>query len=199
MNFLQDLQCADEQAFLFLNGIHSAFFDPIMYWASDKLVWIPFYAWLLYLVYKHFRDKLWYILLFTALLITASDQVASGIIKPLVHRLRPCHNSAIADLIHLTTKGCGGQYGFISSHAANAFALASYLTLLFQDTLKWLKFVLWPWAILIAYSRIYNGVHYPGDVLVAAVIGILLGIAAYRLLNKLGQKPNLKSQKPAKS
>jgi undecaprenyl-diphosphatase len=183
MDLINTLNDWDTSLFLLLNGKHSGFFDVVMYWASDKLFWVPFYMWLFFMVYRNFNDRVLYILLFTAILITLSDQAASGLLKPLVQRLRPCHNPLIAHLVHLSSKGCGGQYGFVSSHAANAFALATYLGLLFYNIRRWLTWLMFGWAFLVGYSRIYVGVHYPGDVIVAAAIGILLGIIVHRLLN----------------
>lgn len=165
----------DTDLFLCLNKAHNSFWDAIMYWASDKLFWFPFYVFLLVLVITVFKKKSVLISLFIAALITASDQLASNLIKNTVKRFRPSHEAALQGLIHISKAGAGGPYGFISSHASNSFALFVFLSLLLPRSYKWLKYILLFWAILVSYSRIYNGVHYPGDVAAAALSGSLLG------------------------
>lgn len=176
MHFFEQLNHADSQLFLFLNGKHTAFFDVFMYWMSDKLVWIPFYIVLLFFVVKYYKKKTIYILFLVALLITLSDQISTNVIKNyLVQRLRPCHNPELIDRIHLVTGSCGGQFGFVSSHASNTFALAIFLGFLLKKRVKYLHIIILGWAVIVSYSRIYNGVHYPGDVIGGALLGFLLG------------------------
>ena len=171
----------DTQLFLYLNGKHNSFSDVIMYWASDKLFWIPFYIVLLIIVIKHFKKRSILILLHIAALITASDQVSSNLIKNTVKRLRPSHEAAIQDLIHLSKAGAGGTYGFVSSHASNSFALFVFLSFILPASFKPLKYILLFWALLVGYSRIYVGVHYPGDVVFGALLGSILGWLLSRL------------------
>jgi len=154
MEFLNSI---DTELFLLINGMHNAFFDSIMYWLSNKLFWVPMYLLIIFLIIRRYKMRGVMMLLFIGIVITLCDQTASGLLKNLVQRLRPSHEPALAGLIHLSKAGTGGLYGFVSSHAANCFGLATFL---------W--FVR---AVLVSYSRIYNGVHYPGDVLVAAFIG----------------------------
>src|SRR5689334_19117260 len=125
--FLESLKEIDTQLFLFLNSLHNSFFDVVMYWVSDKIFWFPFYGWLFYLMIKAFKFDSISLLVFMALTIVLSDQISSGIIKPMFLRFRPCHDPLIGHLVHLSKKGCGGNYGFVSSHAANAFAMATYI------------------------------------------------------------------------
>ncbi len=182
----------DTTLFLYLNGKHNSFFDVVMYWASDKLFWLPFYVFLLVIVIMYFKKRSWLVLLHIAALITASDQLASDVIKKSVKRLRPSHEMSLQNLIHLSKAGPGGNYGFISSHATNSFALFVFLSLVLPKTYTPLKYVLFFWASLVAYSRIYNGVHYPSDVLVGAFLGSLLawlfGKLYFYLENKRGLK-----------
>lgn len=178
---LDTLKEWDRELFLFINGHHNSFFDVIMYWASDKLFWIPFYAFLLFIVIRQFKKKSILVILHIAALITASDQLASGLIKNTVKRLRPSHEPSLEGLIHLSAAGKGGLYGFISSHASNSFALFMFLSLVLPKAYRPLKWILFFWASLVAYSRVYNGVHYPGDVLVAALLGSLLALLFSRL------------------
>jgi len=171
----------DTQLFLYLNGKHNSFFDVVMYWASDKLFWIPFYIALLIIVIKHFKKRSILILLHIAALITASDQVSSNLIKNTVQRLRPSHKAAIQHLIHLSKAGAGGTYGFVSSHASNSFALFVFLSFILPAFFRPLKYILLFWALLVGYSRIYVGVHYPGDVVCGALLGSILGWLLSRL------------------
>lgn len=178
----------DTRLFLYLNGKHNAFFDPIMYWASHKLFWIPFYGFLLFIIIREYRKQSPYILISIAVLITLCDQTASHLIKKAVQRLRPSHEPALEGLVHLSKAGPGGQYGFVSSHSANAFGLAVFLVLLLPPRYRALKFILLFWACLVGYSRIYVGVHYPGDVIVAGLIGALLAYFIFLAYNYLSKK-----------
>ncbi|NJO68350.1 MAG: phosphatase PAP2 family protein [Bacteroidetes bacterium] len=104
-------------------------------------------------------------------MVIATDQV-SVFIKDTVQRLRPCHDMAIQSLVH-TVHGCGGKFGFVSSHAANSFGVAMFFTMFFSH--RWVGVMLMIWALIVSYSRIYLGVHYPGDVLGGALLGMIIG------------------------
>jgi undecaprenyl-diphosphatase len=166
----------DSQLFLFLNGLHSPFWDPIMLFASGKLSWVPLYLLLIYFIARKYGWKtLWWLLSIT-LLIVATDQVSAGIFKNTFQRLRPCHTPELQGLMHLVGK-CGGKFGFISSHAANTFGVAVFLSFLFKN--RWVTYSLLLWAAFVSYSRIYLGVHFPGDVLCGAIVGAGIGIAIW--------------------
>ncbi|RTZ02265.1 phosphatase PAP2 family protein [Flavobacterium bomense] len=182
---LEKINQIDTKLFLFLNGKHNSFFDPIMYWASHKWFWLPFYVFLIFIIIREFHKKSVYILIGIGILITLCDQTASNLIKSSVKRLRPSHEPALQNLVYLSKAGPGGKYGFISSHSANVFGLATFLILLLPAKYNWLKIILLFWAILVAYSRIYNGVHYPLDVIVAMFLGIFYAIIIYFFLNKI--------------
>ena len=177
----------DIQLFLYLNGRHNSFFDVVMFWASDKLFWLPFYIVLLIVIIRRFKKRSVLVLLHVAALVAASDQF-SELFKNTVKRLRPSHEIAIKNEIHLSVAGAGGPYGFVSSHAANAFALLVLLWLILPASFRPLKYILLFWAVLVAYSRIYNGVHYPGDVLCGALLGSFLGWLFSRLYFYLDKK-----------
>lgn len=185
---LEKIKQLDTELFLYLNGMHNAFFDPIMYWASDKLFWIPFYLVIIYLLIREYKKQSAYILISIGILITLCDQIASHLIKTTVQRLRPSHEPLLEGLIHLSKAGPGGQYGFVSSHSANAFGLATFLILLLPKKYNPLKWILGFWAVLVAYSRIYNGVHYPTDVIVAALIGMVLAYLVFKIYSKVKLK-----------
>ncbi|WP_134090766.1 phosphatase PAP2 family protein [Olivibacter sp. XZL3] len=174
-SMLEDLKQFDTELFLAINGKHNAFFDTIMYWSSDKLFWFPFYAVLLVFLVRIYKKFAIYILLAIAATITLCDQTASGLLKNLVKRFRPSHEPTLAGLVHLSEAGPGGKYGFVSSHSANAFGLVTFLFFLLPAKYNWLKIILLFWALLVSYSRIYNGVHYPFDILGGALVGVLSG------------------------
>lgn len=184
----------DTQLFLFLNGKHNAFFDFLMYWISHKYTWLPFYAFLLiFFIYKY-RWRTFLILLFITILITLSDQL-SGFMKNYFERLRPCHNPEISNLVHIVRGYCSGKFGFISSHAANSFAFATFLGILLKRNPtglnrpgKFILPVLLIWASLISYSRIYLGVHYPADVIGGIILGIILGYIVIKLYLRFERK-----------
>jgi len=178
------LKHIDTDVFLFLNGFHGSFWDFVMFWVSNKIIWVPLYAFFIYFIIRKFRQKSIWILLFVALLITASDQV-SVFIKNWVERPRPCHDEGIANIVHLVRNYCGGPFGFYSSHASNSFSLAVFLMPFLGKVIRYFTPVALFWATLISYSRIYLGVHYPGDVLVGAMVGTGLGFLFAFLCQKI--------------
>jgi len=168
----------DQQALLFLNSLNSPFFDQVMYAISGKIIWIPLYlAILIYLGIKYKR-KFLIIVLFIILAATLADQI-SVLIKNLVERLRPCHEPELQGLVHLVKGECGGMYSFVSSHATNSFNVA-LISLLFIKK-RWFTISIILWALVVGYSRIYLGVHYPGDVICGSILGALIGWSIYRL------------------
>ncbi|MCW3102772.1 MAG: bcrC [Bacteroidetes bacterium] len=180
MNIIDTIKGLDTQLFLFLNSRHNSFFDPIMFWASHRYFWIPLYVLFFALAWKHYGKKVWLVALAAVLLIVLSDQISVHAFKNVFLRYRPCHNLVIQDQVHLND-GRGGMYGFISSHAANTFALAMFLCLLFRGKIKYFGLFVFIWATFVSYSRIYNGVHYPADVLGGAIVGMGIGIVVYKL------------------
>ncbi|CAN5405820.1 lipid A 4'-phosphatase [soil metagenome] len=187
---MESLNHLDQQLLLLINGIHDPVVDFIMYWISEKIVWVPFYLWILYTLYKIYGKELLWFLPVIALMITASDQI-SVLIKDQVLRFRPCHEPAIQSMVHLVNNRCGGSYGFISSHAANSMALCAFLMIMLPTGFELLKRELIAFVILIGYSRVYLGNHYPGDVIGGWILGLVLGIIFAKILSKKITVPEL--------
>ena len=172
------LNSIDTQALLALNSLHAPYFDNFMMLFSGKVIWAPMYAALLFVVVRNFRwRQVVAVVLGVALAIAIADQVCASVIRPVVCRLRPSNlENPISSAVHIVNGYRGGAYGFPSCHAANSFALAAFMSLLFAN---WrLSLTLFGWAVVNSYSRIYLGVHYPGDLIVGALIGIVAGLLA---------------------
>jgi undecaprenyl-diphosphatase len=169
----------DTKLFLAINGWHNETWDGLMWWVSGKTTWWPFYLLLIGYMGWRKRWQLLPILFFIILVILLTDQTAVHLFKNLFHRLRPCHEPALQGIVHLVNNRCGGLYGFISSHAANTFGVALLSLLWMRD--RWFSLVMVTWALLVSYSRVYLGVHYPGDVLIGGIWGAGCGWSMFLL------------------
>ena len=184
---LEKLVDADRSLFSLINQAHDPIVDFLMFWATDKWIWLPFYVWILYIIIKNFGAKTVYVLLITALLIAISDQL-SVFIKNYVQRLRPCHDPFFDGIIHLVNNECGGTYGFVSSHASNTMTLAVFLIGILPMTFRWLKVEIIAYLLLVSYSRIYLGAHFPGDIIGGWLLGIVvgsIGVVIFRKINAI--------------
>ena len=189
---MEEIILEDKQAMISLNNLGSSTFDPFWILVSEKWFWIPLYVIFLYFLYKNFTKKsLFYILLFVALGITASDQIAN-IFKFGFERLRPCHDPSLEGLLREVK--CGGKFGFYSAHSSNSFFVATYLTILLGKKIKQLPYFLFVWAAIVAYSRVYLGMHFPGDIIVGAIMGILLALFFGTLAKKVIKKSEVTTQ-----
>jgi undecaprenyl-diphosphatase len=174
------LQEINTQLLLWINSHHNNFLDAVMYWASDRFIWIPLYAFLLYLFTKTYHQKIWIILICITILILLCDQTAN-LAKDFFKELRPCHEPSLANILHLVNDSCGGSFGYISSHAANCTGLSIFTLTLLNKNFHWLKFVMCTYVALLCYSRIYIAAHYPFDVGRGILIGIAFGFLMTRI------------------
>jgi undecaprenyl-diphosphatase len=176
---LEWLEHIDRIIFLKVNGLHSAFLDAVIPALTWFPTWIPLFLVALYFLYRRYKNRVWIILVSAALMILCADQSANLFKNTLVKRYRPTHNLQIRGQVHVVDNYRGGQYGFVSGHAANSFALAVFLVFLFRDQ-KW-KLKIWfiVWALLVCYTRIYLGVHYPLDIIGGALLGTLWAFVFY--------------------
>lgn len=177
----------DIELFLYLNGSRNAFSDAIMPVISHKFTFIPLYLLILWFIIKLKRPQATFLIIGIILSIVLSDQISVHLFKNVFHRLRPCHNPDLFGMVQLIDGYCGGKYGFVSSHAANTFALATFVTMIFHENFKWVWWI-FAWSSIVGYSRIYLGVHYPLDILVGSALGILCGFSMYKLQEQISLK-----------
>lgn len=173
----------DKQLFLFFNAQYTHTSDQIWIWITNIPSWIPLYILLLFFVIKVYKQDSLYMILAISLVILTCDQFTSSFMKPFFERLRPCYDPEIGSLVHVADK-CGGQFGFASGHSANSFGIAMFTWMIFKSYWKW-SWIIFIWAGTVAFSRIMVGVHYPGDILVGGLIGLLFGWLIYKILDKV--------------
>lgn len=173
------LDSLDRSIFLFLNGMHNDFFDVFMWYVSKTATWSLMLLFLLYIIFKNNWRMALMVVLGIALTITLADQISSGLIKDFIGRFRPTHNPEIESIVHTVNGYKGGLYGFVSSHAANTLGVAVYISLLFRN--RYITLFMMLWSLLVAYSRIYLGVHYPGDILGGMIVGVISGFVVYKI------------------
>ena len=195
LDWLIDL---DKSLLLFCNAHHTMWADNYFWMLSAR--WYNLFL-ILPLLYIVLSSRKWaeasMVLLAIAVTILLCDQIASSVCKPLFERLRPTHDPSLSVIIVNNYRG--GLYGFVSSHAANSFGVATLLCLIFRDRLFTISIFLW--AIVVSYSRIYLGVHFPGDILAGATLGCIVGWGIFRLYNSvrkltLSSRCNVSLQSP---
>lgn len=174
-----------------MNSWNATWLNPLMVFFSSQIIWIPFIALILYIAFKQLERNSFYIfLLFFILAIIASDVTSSYLLKNIFQRLRPCRVAEIKAVMNNFKQKCGGRFGFVSSHAANSFSILVFSFLVLE--LKTLKMhFLWIIPLIVGFSRIYLGVHYPGDVLGGLVVGVTWGAALAMFFKK--RKPSSSS------
>lgn len=189
--FILWLSDIDARLLLIVNGAHSPFFDSVMWCISGRWIWVPFYAVLAYLLFRRMSWKRASICLVTiGLIILAADQTCATLIRPEIGRLRPANlNNPLSSFVHVVNGYRGGRNGFPSCHAANTFALAVFMSLVIRH--KWFTVMMFSWAFVVSYSRMYLGVHYFGDLFCGATIGSLFAVLFYYLQNYLFKRLNI--------
>ncbi len=211
---MDELITLDQQWLLAVNGWHAPWADSLMWIISGKATWLPLYALLAVLLVWRFHGQMrgvcrracskraesceWlWVLLAVGAAAGLSDWVSSGLIKHWVCRPRPTHEPALEGLVHIVNGYTGGQYGFVSSHAADTMACALLFALVYTRRLRalgvnrcalrvgcvWGGLMLW--VAMNCYSRMYLGVHYPGDILGGLTVGSLVAVAVYLGLRAL--------------
>ncbi len=182
---IEALEHIDQQLLLLINGLNNPFFDEVMWIISEVYFGVPFYILFIYLSIKFFgvRSSI-LIILSVVIAVSLADLSAKYLFKEVFLRYRPTHNLLIKNQVHLVNNYRGGMYGFVSSHAANMFAVASAFGFYFRMKNKYLFYALLFWAALIAYSRMYLGVHYPSDVFVGSLLGALIGFLSFKISKK---------------
>lgn len=172
----------DKTLLLVANGLHTELLDRLMWGITDRWIWIPFYALLAFFVFKKCRLLGGVMcLLFVILMITATDQTCATFLRPAIARMRPSNpENPLSLMLHYVNDYHGGRYGFPSCHAANTFALAVFLSLLFKN--RYFTIMITSWSIIVSFSRIYLGVHYPSDILGGFLIGGLIAVLCYRIM-----------------
>lgn len=177
---LNTLLNIDKYMLLSLNGSDSLFWDGCMLVYTSMVVWMPLAAMLLYVLLKNNNIKDFFLLvLLISIVVLLTNTISSGICKPLFERLRPTHDPMLMYAVDVVNETRGGMFGFTSSHAANSFGIATFVMLLMRN--KALSVSLIMWASMNAFTRIYLGVHYPGDIIAGTFIGVVVGWIVYRL------------------
>jgi undecaprenyl-diphosphatase len=181
------LEQVDRSIVLTVNGWYSPFLDEFFWWISKTAVWIPVYLIALFFLYKNYGAKIALIGVFFAIgMIAIVDTSTTFLFKETIQRYRPSHHTELSKLLHFYVKSngkpyLGGEFGFFSSHASNNFAVATFLSLLLRNRYKWFVPIAFFCASLIAFSRLYLGVHYLSDLICGALWGMLWASLFYRL------------------
>ncbi|MFM1794296.1 MAG: hypothetical protein RL642_681 [Bacteroidota bacterium] len=184
MTLLQQLLHIDYQALLFINRVIAhPVLDQVALFMREAIFHAPLYLFILIYVVQLYGKKGWWWFLGAVSLIALSDLVSSHLIKDYFDRPRPCRDPFLVHQLRFLAKYCGGNGSFTSSHAVNHFAFASYAFFTLGKLSSWFKY-LFLWAAIIAYSQVYVGVHFPSDVLVGGLLGMLFGWIAARLANQ---------------
>ena len=194
-DLLSMLKAMDTMVFLTVNSHHNAYFDSVMWLVSGKLIWVPMYVSLFFVLLKNYSYKVVFaILLAIGVVILFTDSFTAQIIRPWVCRLRPSNlDNPMSSMVHIVDGYRGGAYGFPSNHASNTWGLAFFITFLFRRYK--LTFFFFLWALLVCYSRMYLGVHYFGDLLIGALLALAGASTVFYVFRKVSGDTRLQKVK----
>lgn len=184
-DLLSMLKAMDTMVFLTVNSHHNAYFDSVMWLVSGKLIWVPMYVSLFFVLLKNYSYKVVFaILLAIGVVILFTDSFTAQVIRPWVCRLRPSNlDNPMSTMVHIVDGYRGGAYGFPSNHASNTWGLAFFITFLFRRYK--LTFFFFLWALLVCYSRMYLGVHYFGDLLIGGLLALAGASTVFHVFRKV--------------
>ncbi len=187
---LNTLMAADESIFLFFNGMHHAYWDNFMMHYTGKFVWVAMYLMIIFAIYRKYKpNAATLVLLLLIATIGLSDYFCASCIRPYLERLRPSNpDNPLSQLTLIVDGYRGGVYGFPSCHAANSMALATFLSFLFKRR-GFVGFI-FGWGFVNGYTRLYLGVHYPGDLFVGGIIGCIIGLIVYSITSRFIKRLN---------
>jgi undecaprenyl-diphosphatase len=177
----------DQWLLLKINGLNTPWLDSMMSALTQGIYWLPLFILVIGSIIYRAHWKTISILLLLAVVIFLTDRISAGLLKPWIGRLRPSHNPELESLLHFVNNYKGGLYGFVSSHATNAFGIATFLWLILRKSINWI-WIMYLWAIIFSFTRIYLGVHYPSDILGGAVLGSILGLGVYKISRLMPEK-----------
>ena len=194
-DLLSMLKAMDTMVFLTVNSHHNAYFDSVMWLVSGKLIWVPMYVSLFFVLLKNYSYKVVFaILLAIGVVILFTDSFTAQIIRPWVCRLRPSNlDNPMSSMVHVVDGYRGGAYGFPSNHASNTWGLAFFITFLFRRYK--LTFFFFLWALLVCYSRMYLGVHYFGDLLIGGLLALAGASTIFHVFRKVSGDTRLQKVK----
>ncbi len=185
---LDELLFWDTELLIFLNNLGCLAYDELWIIISEKWTWIPLYVALLLALRRHYKKRsLLVVLSLIGICFFFTDFMVSQVYRPLFHRLRPCHVPELVEHLRLVKGSCGGQYGYFSAHASNSFGLAILVGCLLRKQIPRLLPILIFWACVVAYSRVYLGVHYPFDITSGAFYGSVVAYVLYRVFSRFFQ------------
>ena len=194
-DLLSMLKAMDTMVFLTVTSHHNAYFDSVMWLVSGKLIWVPLYVSLFFVLLKNYSYKVVFaILLAIGVVILFTDSFTAQVIRPWVCRLRPSNlDNPMSSMVHVVDGYRGGAYGFPSNHASNTWGLAFFITFLFRRYK--LTFFFFLWALLVCYSRMYLGVHYFGDLLIGGLLALAGASTVFYVFRKVSGDTRLQKVK----
>lgn len=181
----------DQELLLFINGLHTPVLDEIMWAISGKLIWFPLYLLLFILVFRKIplKQSIWFVI-FGLAAVGLADFTATFGFKEMIGRYRPSHHLTLGEMLHYYEIKPGefykgGIHGFVSGHATNSFAIATMFSLRLRKYYKYITLLLIFWAVLVSYSRMHLGVHYPTDIIGGAILGTTISMIMYWVYKKV--------------